>query len=72
MSVEKRLEELEDEEVTRLYNEAYADAKAVEENRALAEEMLRLAPKGDETDNLPGNKVTLRKPSPPSRRDARG
>lgn len=42
--VEKRLQDLEDEEVTRLYNKAYADRQWVEENRALAEDMLRLAP----------------------------
>ena len=41
--VEKQLEDLEDEEVTRLYNEAYSDEQAAEENRALAEEMLRLS-----------------------------
>ena len=42
--VEKRLQDLEDKEVTRLYNKAYADRQWVEENRALAEDMLRLAP----------------------------
>ena len=45
--VEKRLEELEDEEVTRLYNEAYADEQAGMENRAIAEEMLRLSVESD-------------------------
>ena len=45
--VEKQLEDLEDEEVTRLYNEAYSDEQAVEENRALAEEMLRLSSEMD-------------------------
>ena len=42
--VEQRLQELEDEEVSRRYNEAYQDEQARAENRELAEEMLHLAP----------------------------
>ena len=38
--VEKRLQEIEDQEVTRLYDQAYKDKQALEENRELAEEML--------------------------------
>ena len=45
--VEKRLQELVNEEVTRIYNEAYADEQSADENRALAEEVLRLAPEED-------------------------
>ena len=43
--VEKRLQELEDEEITALYDEAYKDNRTLEENRNLADEMLQLAPK---------------------------
>ena len=48
--IEKQLCNLEDEEVTRRYDEVYQSAEAVEENRMLAEEMQRLAPgyDGDE------------------------
>jgi len=46
--VTHRLRELEDEEVTRLYDEAYHDEPARTENGKLAEEMLRLAPETPE------------------------
>jgi hypothetical protein len=42
--VERRLRELEDGEVTRLYDETYKDDRSLRENRELAEEMLSLAP----------------------------
>lgn len=38
--LDKRLMELEDEEITRLYNQAYSDPKAISKDSELAEEML--------------------------------
>jgi metal-responsive CopG/Arc/MetJ family transcriptional regulator len=43
----KRLQELEDEEVTRLYDEAYQDEHALRENQQLAEDMGHLRPRDD-------------------------
>ncbi len=45
--LEKRLQELEDEEVTRLYNEAYRDATSLQENQRFVEEIEQLTPKDD-------------------------
>ncbi|ETW96452.1 MAG: hypothetical protein ETSY1_26550 [Candidatus Entotheonella factor] len=45
--LEKRLQELEDEAVTRLYNEVYGDEAALQENQKLTREMGRLAPRDD-------------------------
>ncbi|MBW1980430.1 MAG: hypothetical protein JRJ12_04365 [Deltaproteobacteria bacterium] len=42
--MEKRLQELEDEYVTELYNRAYGDNESAKENSELAEEMLSLSP----------------------------
>jgi len=41
--VDKRLRELEDEEVTRQYNETYSDPEIVAQDRQLAEEMLNIS-----------------------------
>ncbi len=46
--LEKRLQELEDEDVTRLYDEAYQDDRSLQENRKLVKEMGQLAPRDDE------------------------
>ncbi len=46
--MEKRLQELEEEEVLRAYNQAYEDEQTLTENRALAEELLQSAPQADE------------------------
>lgn len=46
--IEKRLQELEEEEVLRAYNQAYEDEQTLENNRALAEELLQSAPQADE------------------------
>jgi predicted DNA-binding protein len=48
--VETQLRSLEDEEVTKRYDEVYQSSEALEENRVLAEEMHRLVPDqgGDE------------------------
>ena len=43
--VAERLRQLEETEVTRLYDETYQQGQAQAEDRALAEEMMRLAPK---------------------------
>ena len=45
--IESSLQNLEDEEVTRRYDKMYADSEAIEENRALADDMQRLAPQQD-------------------------
>lgn len=45
--LEKRLQELEDENVTRLYDEAYQDERSLQENQKLAEEMGQLTPRDD-------------------------
>lgn len=45
--VEERLRQLEEAEVTRLYDETYQQEQALTENRALAEEMLDLAPESE-------------------------
>ena len=42
--MQKRLQELEDEYVTNLYNEAYGDKKSAGQNKNLAEEMLKMSP----------------------------
>ena len=41
--MDKRLKMLEDEEVTRLYNETYSDPDIVAQDRQLAEEMLNIS-----------------------------
>lgn len=46
--MEKRLQELEEEEVLRAYNQAYEDEQTLADNRALAEELLPSAPQADE------------------------
>jgi metal-responsive CopG/Arc/MetJ family transcriptional regulator len=46
--MEKRLQELEEEEVRHAYNQAYKDEQTLAENRALAEELLRSAPQANE------------------------
>ena len=38
-----RLKDLEDEEITRLYDEAYSDPGLADRNKELAEEMLRIS-----------------------------
>ena len=38
--MDKRIIELEDEEITRLYNKAYGDPEKIAKDRELAEEML--------------------------------
>ena len=38
--LEKRLKELEDDEITRMYDEAYGDSRVAEKDSQLAEEML--------------------------------
>lgn len=45
--LEKRLQELEDEEVKRLYDEAYQDKSSLRENQRLVEKMARLIPCDD-------------------------
>jgi len=42
--MEKRLQQLEDDYVTNLYNSAYGDKKSAKHNRELAEEMLSVSP----------------------------
>ena len=48
--LERRLQELDDEDVTRLYNEAYQDERVLRENQKLAEDLGHLVPQdgGDE------------------------
>ncbi len=46
--VENSLRNLEDDEVTQHYNEAYATPEALEENRTLAQDMRNLAPQDQE------------------------
>ena len=41
--MDKRLKVLEDEAVTRLYNETYSDPEIVAQDRQLAEEMLNIS-----------------------------
>ncbi|MGA1870543.1 MAG: hypothetical protein ACMUJM_18560 [bacterium] len=41
--MDKRLKKLDDEEVTRLYNETYNDPEVVDQDRQLAEEMLNIS-----------------------------
>lgn len=48
--MDKRLAELEDEEITRLYNEAYGDSEAALGSGKLAEEMLAAAAVHEEED----------------------
>jgi metal-responsive CopG/Arc/MetJ family transcriptional regulator len=45
--LETRLQEIEDEEVTRCYNEAYQDEQVLLENQKLAEDMGQLVPYDD-------------------------
>ena len=45
--LEKRLQELEDEEVTQLYDDAYRDAQALRENQTLVADMRQFAPRDD-------------------------
>ena len=45
--LEKRLQELEDEDVTRLYDNAYQDERSLQENQKLAQEMGQLTPRDD-------------------------
>ena len=45
--LEKRLQELEDEEVTRLYDDAYRDTPALQENQTLVSDMRQFAPHDD-------------------------
>ncbi len=46
--LDKRLKMLEDEEITRLYNEVYDDAEIREHDQRLAEEMLKMSSNPDE------------------------
>ncbi|ETX08761.1 MAG: hypothetical protein ETSY2_03480 [Candidatus Entotheonella gemina] len=48
--LERRLQELEDENVTQLYDEAYRDERSLQDNQKLTREMGQLAPRdnGDE------------------------
>ena len=48
--LEKRLRELEDEDVTRLYDDAYQDERSLQDNQKLVKDMGQLAPHdgGDE------------------------
>ena len=39
--MDKRITQLEDEEITKLYNKAYGDPEEMSKDRELAEEMLR-------------------------------
>jgi predicted DNA-binding protein len=41
--MDERLRELEDEEVTRIYNETYSDPEIAAQDRQLAEEMLNIS-----------------------------
>jgi len=41
--MDKRLKELEDEEITRIYNETYSAPEIVAQDRELAEEMLNMS-----------------------------
>ena len=46
--LDKRLKMLEDEEITRLYNEVYDDAEIRDYDQRLAEEMLKMSSNPDE------------------------
>ena len=48
--MEKRIMDLEDEEITRLYNEAYGDSKESTKERELAEELLAASAVHEEED----------------------
>jgi metal-responsive CopG/Arc/MetJ family transcriptional regulator len=48
--MDKRLAELEDEEITRLYNKVYGDSEAGVRNSELAEEMLAASAVHEEED----------------------
>ena len=45
-----RIRTLEDEEITRLYNEAYGDIELANKDKQLAEEMLRISSIQEESD----------------------
>lgn len=46
--MDKRLRKLEDEEVTRIYNETYSDPEIVNQDKGIAEEMLSISAIHDE------------------------
>ncbi|MGA1839566.1 MAG: hypothetical protein ACMUIU_02985 [bacterium] len=46
--IDKRLRKLEDEEITRIYNEAYSDPEIIDQDREIAEEMLDISAIHDE------------------------
>jgi predicted DNA-binding protein len=46
--IDKRLRKLEDEEITRIYNEAYSDTEMIDQDREIAEEMLGISAIHDE------------------------
>jgi metal-responsive CopG/Arc/MetJ family transcriptional regulator len=48
--MDKRIIELEDEEITKLYNKAYGDAEEIAKNRELAEEMFTASAVHEEED----------------------
>lgn len=48
--IDKRLRKLEDEEITRIYNEAYSDPETIDQDREIAEEMLGISAIHDEAE----------------------
>jgi hypothetical protein len=46
--MDKRLRKLEDEEVTRIYNETYSNPEMIDQDRGIAEEMLSISAIHDE------------------------